>query len=86
MTSTTKDYKRCGNVAYTQGRFSEGVSSYSKGLRLVRDKREALDYYCNRALCYLKLNCFEKALQDTKAVLEIDPGHEKGKDLIAIFY
>lgn len=71
------DYKKLGNDAFAQKQYSDAISFYTKGLRVCK-KEDSLNLYSNRAMAYIKLDCFRQGLADTKAVLEQNPGHEKG--------
>lgn len=71
------DYKTLGNSCFVNKEYAKAIEFYGKGLRICK-KEDSINLFANRAVCYIKLDCFQKALNDTIAVLEQDPLHEKG--------
>ncbi|EDQ91256.1 uncharacterized protein MONBRDRAFT_31492 [Monosiga brevicollis MX1] len=70
--------KKEGNAAYKNKKWSDAVSAYSKGLKLIAsDDKEAAALYCNRAAAYLNLKQYERVEADCTRALKIDPRYAK---------
>ncbi|XP_063680755.1 E3 ubiquitin-protein ligase CHIP-like [Bolinopsis microptera] len=63
------ELKQQGNKFFSQRSYEEAISCYTKAL-LKNDKVTTI--YTNRALCYLKLELWDRVLRDCKLALEID--------------
>ncbi|XP_066149150.1 protein unc-45 homolog B [Euwallacea fornicatus] len=71
-------YKEQGNDAFKTERWDEAVKYYSKAISGVKgEPKELAIYYKNRAAAHLKLEDFEKTLQDCDRSLEICPNDPK---------
>lgn len=73
-----KQYKLDGNENYKQKRFDDAIASYTKGLNYldieldeVAELKSAL--FSNRAACYVMLKQYQKAVDDCKQALRINP-------------
>lgn len=63
------ELKQQGNRFFSQKNYEEAISCYNKAL-LKNDKVTTI--YTNRALCYLKLELWDRVIRDCKLALEID--------------
>lgn len=71
-------YKEQGNDAFKEEKWDEALKHYTKAINSVKGEPRELAIYCkNRAATYLKLENFEKALQDCNRSLEICPNDPK---------
>ncbi|XP_067859412.1 E3 ubiquitin-protein ligase CHIP isoform X2 [Heptranchias perlo] len=66
---TAQDLKEQGNRLFLSRKYQEAAASYSKAIN--RNPSVAV-YYTNRALCYVKMQQFDKAVADCKHALELD--------------
>lgn len=70
--------KEEGNKLFSSGDYHGAAKVYSKGLKLCTDKSSEKQVLLkNRAAAYLKLQEYEKVLDDTTAALEIIPADVK---------
>ncbi|MCI4374883.1 hypothetical protein PGIGA_G00011760 [Pangasianodon gigas] len=67
--SSAQELKEHGNRLFLCRKYQEAVTCYSKAIN--RNPSVAV-YYTNRALCYVKLQQYDKALADCKHALELD--------------
>ncbi len=71
-----------GNQKLKEGDFEKALLWYSEALDICKDN---LSLYTNRALAYLKLEYFKKAIKDCTRVLEycecFEDGYTKSKEL-----
>jgi len=72
---TDKEFKVQGNKYFNANKFDSAIDCYSKAIAL---NPNIPTYYTNRALCYIKMNRFPQAVQDSKAALERDSTLVKG--------
>ncbi|XP_017777637.1 PREDICTED: RNA polymerase II-associated protein 3 [Nicrophorus vespilloides] len=63
-----------GNKFFKSGRFKEAIEAYSQAIEIHRYDPT---FYCNRALCYNKLNEFNKAELDCTTALQLDKHYVK---------
>jgi len=63
-----------GNSAFRAGKYREAVDWYTKAIELESAKAVA---YSNRAMAYLKLECFAEAESDATEALELDSKNVK---------
>lgn len=74
-----------GNVLFTHDRYEEALKVYSEALQLscCRNPRSilTLKLYLNRALCYLKLRCYNEAFEDCSTILSNDFERKKYVDV-----
>lgn len=70
-----KELKIQGNKYFNASKFESAIDCYSKAIAL---NPNIPTYYTNRALCYMKMNRFPQAVQDSKAALERDSSLVKG--------
>ncbi|KAH7415047.1 hypothetical protein KP509_14G024900 [Ceratopteris richardii] len=68
--------RAAGNEHFKRGRFFEALSSYTEGLE--SDPTNAI-LLCNRAACRLKLEQWEKAVEDCDAALRVQPNYTKAR-------
>ncbi|XP_072337852.1 E3 ubiquitin-protein ligase CHIP isoform X2 [Scyliorhinus torazame] len=66
---TAQELKEQGNRLFLSRKYQEAAASYSKAIN--RNPSVAV-YYTNRALCYVKMQQFDKAVSDCKHALELD--------------
>ncbi|XP_041062012.1 E3 ubiquitin-protein ligase CHIP isoform X2 [Cetorhinus maximus] len=66
---TAQELKEQGNRLFLSRKYQEAAASYSKAIN--RNPSVAV-YYTNRALCYVKMQQFDKAVADCKHALELD--------------
>uniref|UniRef100_A0A1I8A328 E3 ubiquitin-protein ligase CHIP n=1 Tax=Steinernema glaseri TaxID=37863 RepID=A0A1I8A328_9BILA len=74
MSSAAKDLKERGNQMFQLNRFEDALSYYDKAI--IRDSNEA-SYFTNRALCYLRLKKWDRAMDDCRKAMELDPKNVK---------
>uniref|UniRef100_A0AAY4A153 E3 ubiquitin-protein ligase CHIP n=1 Tax=Denticeps clupeoides TaxID=299321 RepID=A0AAY4A153_9TELE len=67
--SSAQELKEQGNRLFLCRKYQEAATCYSKAIN--RNPSVAV-YYTNRALCYVKLQQYDKALADCKHALELD--------------
>ena len=65
--------KEKGNVYFKKQLFKKALNCYTKSLSLLDDEK----VYANRALCWMKLECFQEAERDCTFSLNIDPKNVK---------
>lgn len=70
-----EELKEKGNELLKKSEFQLAIYKYNEALELVRDFKAV---YTNRALAYIKLGKFSKAIDDCNKVLEIAEVFEKG--------
>jgi len=80
--SSTEIYKERGDEAYKQAKFEEAIGLYSKCIDALKKKGQmeselALKALSNRAACYKQISNFDAVIEDSTAVLEIDPENVK---------
>lgn len=63
-------FKENGNQQVKNQKFELAVQCYSKAIQIY-NKDPA--YFCNRALCYLKLNQFKECVDDCTIAITMDP-------------
>ncbi|XP_059381209.1 E3 ubiquitin-protein ligase CHIP [Carassius carassius] len=66
---SAQELKEQGNRMFLSRKYQEAATCYSKAIN--RNPSVAV-YYTNRALCYVKLQQYDKALADCKHALELD--------------
>ncbi|GCC20585.1 E3 ubiquitin-protein ligase CHIP isoform X2 [Chiloscyllium punctatum] len=66
---TAQELKEQGNRLFLNRKYQEAAASYSKAIN--RNPSVAV-YHTNRALCYVKMQQFDKAVADCKHALELD--------------
>ncbi|XP_072337851.1 E3 ubiquitin-protein ligase CHIP isoform X1 [Scyliorhinus torazame] len=83
---TAQELKEQGNRLFLSRKYQEAAASYSKAIVRKELKRRECPccwwrsnrnpsvavYYTNRALCYVKMQQFDKAVSDCKHALELD--------------
>ena len=78
--------KASGNEEFKKGNFSAAIASYSAAIVLVEEEEgegagkrcaELGIVYSNRALCFLKLDQYEKCVQDATSSVRISPSSVK---------
>jgi len=67
--------KHAGNKAYTKGHYDEAIERFTEAIELTPDNHLL---FSNRAACYLKLNEWEKALEDSNKCIELKDDFAKG--------
>lgn len=66
--------KEQGNAAVKRQKWQEAIQFYTNAIELY-DKEPA--YYCNRALCYFKLNDHPACIKDCSRVIKLDENYQK---------
>ncbi|XP_039495601.1 tetratricopeptide repeat protein 12 [Drosophila santomea] len=56
-----------GNEAFRSQKYEKAILHYDKAILKIKDSAIT---YCNRALCYIKLQSYKRALKDCQFVLE----------------
>jgi len=80
--SATEIYKERGDEAYRQAKFEEAIELYTKCIDSLKKERKmeselALKALSNRAACHKQISNFDAVIEDSTAVLEIDPENTK---------
>lgn len=80
-------HKAAGNKFYGDGEWSAAIEEYGKGIELLTesssadlnddDKAVLAACYNNAAQCRMKLEAYEKAVEDCTSCLAVDPGNLK---------
>ncbi|XP_042201889.1 E3 ubiquitin-protein ligase CHIP-like [Callorhinchus milii] len=73
--STAHELKEQGNRLFGNRKYDDAIQCYTKAI--TRNSLVAA-YYTNRALCFVKLQQWEKAVSDCKHALELDSQSVKG--------
>ncbi|KAM4677165.1 protein unc-45 homolog A [Discoglossus pictus] len=66
-----------GNKHFKDGDYDAALSCYTKALSLSDNKKDAAVLHRNRAACYLKLDDYLKAEEDSTKAIEVDGGDVK---------
>ncbi|KAG8191985.1 hypothetical protein JTE90_002255 [Oedothorax gibbosus] len=67
-----------GNALFSSGDYTGAIKLYSRGLKnCPENSTEAATFYKNRAAAYLKLEKYQKVIEDTSLALEITPSDVK---------
>lgn len=79
-----KQYKLDGNENYKQKKFLDAIASYTKGINyLVKELDETAELksilYSNRAACHVMLKNYQKAIDDCKQALRINPKNDRAR-------
>nr|CAB3267510.1 protein unc-45 homolog B-like [Phallusia mammillata] len=77
---SSAELKEEGNKFFKAGEYVEAAKCYSDAISQCEDKNEKLVYYKNRAACYLKLDRYQEAVDDSTKALTIS-----GSDTKALF-
>ncbi|CAM9572052.1 unnamed protein product [Sphacelaria rigidula] len=77
--SSTELLKEKGDDAYKRAAFEEAIVKYTECLDQLPDKKSPLAIKCfsNRSACYKQLSNFDATVEDTTAVLEVEPNNVK---------
>ncbi|CAM9723068.1 unnamed protein product [Ascophyllum nodosum] len=77
--SRTELLKEKGDDFYKNASFEDAIKKYTECLNQLPDKRSplAVKCYSNRAACYKQLSNFDATVEDTTAVLEVEPNNVK---------
>lgn len=80
--SATEIYKERGDEAYKNANFEKAVEFYTQCINsLKREKKMeselALKALSNRAACFKQISNFDGVIEDSSAVLEVDPDNVK---------
>uniref|UniRef100_A0A3B4G5R1 E3 ubiquitin-protein ligase CHIP n=1 Tax=Pundamilia nyererei TaxID=303518 RepID=A0A3B4G5R1_9CICH len=67
---SAQELKEQGNRLFLSRKYLEAAACYTKAI--VRVSPSIPAYYTNRALCYVKLQQYDKALADCRQALELD--------------
>lgn len=75
MSKQAEAYKEKGNEEFKKGNFDKAIEFYTYATEM--DPRNHV-FYTNRALCYDKMQKYDKALRDAEKSLELKGDWEKG--------
>lgn len=77
--SSTELLKEKGDDFYKKAAFEDAIKKYTECLDQLPDKRSqlAVKCYSNRSACYKQLSNFDATVEDTTAVLEVEPSNVK---------
>lgn len=80
--SKTELHKEKGDELYKEAKFEEAVAEYTKCIDALKASGKehsdlALKAYSNRAACNKQISNFDATIEDSTAVLEIDPENVK---------
>lgn len=75
--SDAGSFKDKGNEAFKASRWEEAVQHYSNAIKLGEKHKELPVFYKNRAAAYLKLEKYDKAVEDCTESLKTCPGDPK---------
>ncbi|KAF6235209.1 hypothetical protein HO173_006403 [Letharia columbiana] len=70
-------WKLQGNTYWKDGKYLKAIDCYDEALRRVSTEEHGLVLLLNRCQARLSFQHYDAALEDAKAVLEIDPTNEK---------
>ena len=59
--SIAEEFKNKGNELFSDKKFELAIQEYSKAIENSKPPQSAA-YYCNRALCYIKMESYELAI------------------------
>lgn len=79
-----KQYKLDGNESFKQKKFQDAIAGYTKGLSyLEKELDETAELksvlYSNRAACYVMMKQYQKAINDCKEALRINPKNMRAR-------
>ncbi|XP_053573687.1 protein unc-45 homolog A [Bombina bombina] len=74
---TSENLREEGNKHFKAGDYDAALSCYTKAISLSNDKKDAAILHRNRAACYLKLDNYAKAEEDSSKAIEVDGGDVK---------
>lgn len=79
-----KQYKLDGNENFAAKRFTEAIASYTKGLEyLDKELDETAEIksilFSNRGACYVMLKQYQKAIDDCKQALKMNPNNMRAR-------
>lgn len=79
-----KQYKLDGNEHFKQKKFQDALTSYTKGLNyLEKELDETAELksvlFSNRAACYVMLKQYQKAVNDCRDALRINPKNMRAR-------
>ncbi|XP_058213050.1 inactive TPR repeat-containing thioredoxin TTL3-like isoform X2 [Rhododendron vialii] len=63
-----------GKDLFNSGRFSDACTTYGEGLKYVLSNSVL---YCNRAVCWSKLELWDESVEDCNRALKIQPNYTK---------
>lgn len=80
--SATEIYKERGDEAYKNAAFEEAITFYSQAIDALRKENKmesqlALKALSNRAACYKQISNFDGVIEDSSAVIEVEPENVK---------
>lgn len=79
-----KQYKLDGNELFKQRKFQDAAASYSKGIAYLKQElNETAELksvlFSNRAACYVMTRNYQKAIDDCKEALRINPNNMRAR-------
>ncbi|KXS19007.1 U-box-domain-containing protein [Gonapodya prolifera JEL478] len=73
--SSAESHKAAGNAAFARGEFETAIAEYTTA---IIQNPTVSTYYTNRALCYKRLEQWDKVVIDCRKALELDEHAVKG--------
>jgi len=74
-TKKAEELKEKGNKYFNNGEYDHAAWKYSEAIELIKDNKV---YWLNRALAYIKLGKYRKAVKDCSKVIEYAECFENG--------
>lgn len=77
--SRTEMLKEAGDDHYKKAQFEDAIVKYTQCINALNDRRHPLAIKCfsNRSACYKQLSNFDGTIEDTTAVLDVEPSNVK---------
>lgn len=78
--------KAIGNAHFKTRAYDRAVRAYDRGIKLSENASSELHValLSNRAACHIPLKAYDLAVRDCRAILRVDPSHEKAKYRLAV--
>lgn len=77
----SEELKKQGNDAFLAKDYNKAIELFTQAIELNPSQPV---YYSNRSGCYAQLQNWEKALEDGKKCLELDPNFVKGYSRVGL--
>mmetsp|Transcript_7710 Transcript_7710/g.11608 ORF Transcript_7710/g.11608 Transcript_7710/m.11608 type:complete len:321 (+) Transcript_7710:101-1063(+) len=77
--SKTEMLKEAGDDHYKKAQFEDAIKKYTDCINALKDRTHPLAIKCfsNRSACYKQLSNFDGTIEDSSAVLEVEPQNVK---------
>ncbi|XP_077327017.1 protein unc-45 homolog A isoform X2 [Lithobates pipiens] len=73
----SENLREDGNKYFKSGDYEAAILCYTKAIKISTDKQDKAVLHRNRAACYLKLENYTKAEEDSSKAIEVDGGDVK---------